>query len=162
MVSLDYSFSEPMKKDPRNRLQDEKRRKGEKDPNRVIGFATSLPFADESFDTIVASVSIPFYLLHDEEIEKAFSEIARVLRPQGKGYFHPINHIKEIKEYHPDGHYGGTPHEKYTSEEVQPVLEAILDKLKDKITYEFHRALYQDRFHDLKLIKDISLEITKI
>lgn len=47
--------------------------------NVVVGSATDLPFQDESFD-MVCSFKV---LAHIEEIERAMSEVGRVLRPGG-------------------------------------------------------------------------------
>ena len=47
--------------------------------NVVVGSATALPFADDSFD-MVCSFKV---LAHIEEIERAMSEVHRVLRPGG-------------------------------------------------------------------------------
>jgi ubiquinone/menaquinone biosynthesis C-methylase UbiE len=47
--------------------------------NVVVGSATDLPFEDESFD-MVCSFKV---LAHIEDIERAMSEVGRVLRPGG-------------------------------------------------------------------------------
>ena len=47
--------------------------------NVVVGSATDLPFADESFD-MVCSFKV---LAHIEQIQRVMSEVARVLRPGG-------------------------------------------------------------------------------
>jgi SAM-dependent methyltransferase len=49
----------------------------------VYGDATELPFADESFDAVVAA----FVLLHMGAPEHAVAEGARVLRPEGRAAF---------------------------------------------------------------------------
>ena len=45
----------------------------------IVGSATDLPFADESFD-MLCSFKV---LAHIEEIERTMSEVSRVLRPNG-------------------------------------------------------------------------------
>lgn len=53
----------------------------------VQGDATALPFADESFDAVYSFK----VLAHVEDIERATSEIARVLRPGGRAFLEFYN-----------------------------------------------------------------------
>ena len=67
-----------------------------------VASATELPFEDESFD-MVYSFKV---LAHVEEIEKAMSEVARVLRPGGRAALEFYNKrslrylIKRLKQPH--------------------------------------------------------------
>ena len=133
VVSLDYSFEEPPPEDPRYLLKGDENF-SDRNVDKVVGFATTLPFADSSFDTIVSSGAIPFYLLQPEQIEKVFKEIIRVLKVGGKGYFHPVKYTKHIEESRP-GEF--VRREQYGYEETKKMLENIFKKFKKGIKFEF-------------------------
>jgi len=67
----------------------------------LCGDATSLPFPDESFSSVVA-VLVLHHLHSQEQQEKAFAEIHRVLRPDGAflaieisdGWLHRFAHMR--------------------------------------------------------------------
>lgn len=65
----------------------------------VAGFAHALPFSDQSFDLIVSSASVPMWLTDKEEIQQAFKEVLRVLKPGGEGRFYPPFHQIFWEEY---------------------------------------------------------------
>lgn len=61
----------------------------------VAADVLSLPFADSTFDSVVALWSVPYYLkLQDknyrENVDKMASEILRVVRQNGHIFFHPL------------------------------------------------------------------------
>ena len=57
----------------------------------------SLPFADNSYDIVVAN----HMLYHVPDIERAFSEISRVLSPSGAlvTATNGVNHMKELRDF---------------------------------------------------------------
>jgi ubiquinone/menaquinone biosynthesis C-methylase UbiE len=57
----------------------------------VGAYAEALPFADGNFKKIFALGSIPFYCEGDDEIEKTFAELMRVLAPGGVAYIYPLD-----------------------------------------------------------------------
>ncbi len=65
----------------------------------VAGFAHVLPFSDRSFDLIVSSTSMPMWLTNKEEIQQAFIDVQRVLKPGGEGRFYPPFHQIFWEEY---------------------------------------------------------------
>lgn len=65
----------------------------------VAGFAHALPFLDKSFDLIVSSLSMPMWLTSKKEIQQAFREVQRVLKPGGEGRFCPPVHRIFWEEY---------------------------------------------------------------
>ena len=70
----------------------------------IASDATNLPFADESFDTILCTE----VLEHVSDPEKVVSEFARVLKPDGivittAPFFYPIHAAWDFFRYSPDG-----------------------------------------------------------
>lgn len=65
----------------------------------VAGYAQALPFSDQSFDFIVSSMSIPMWLTNKGDIQQAFEEAQRVLKPGGEGRFYPPFHQVFWDEY---------------------------------------------------------------
>jgi SAM-dependent methyltransferase len=58
----------------------------------VAGIAQELPFRDESFDGIVSLWGIPTYLPGTKgEYTRAFTEINRVLKPEGVAIMYPLS-----------------------------------------------------------------------
>lgn len=55
-----------------------------KDPNAVGGVAENLPFADETFDYVLAYSSVPKFSISIERAEDAMDEMVRVLKPGGE------------------------------------------------------------------------------
>jgi SAM-dependent methyltransferase len=64
--------------------------------NAQVADAQSLPFADESFDTVVAA----WMLYHVTELDLGLSEIARVLKPGGAliAVTNSMRHAAELRE----------------------------------------------------------------
>ena len=61
----------------------------------VEGDAEHLPFADASFDRVVGGA-----ILHHLDLDAAYREVARVLRPEGDAYFiEPLGHNPAINWY---------------------------------------------------------------
>jgi SAM-dependent methyltransferase len=60
-----------------------------------VGDVTDLPFADGAFDTVVAA----WMLYHVRELDRAFSEIARVLAPGGRlvAVTNSLRHLEELR-----------------------------------------------------------------
>lgn len=56
----------------------------EKQLPAVAGLAESLPFADESFDLIIANCSVPYYQQNNDLKAKSIFEMIRVQRPGGE------------------------------------------------------------------------------
>ncbi len=50
----------------------------------VAGKGESLPFADNSFDLIVANYSMPFYTQSKLQVKEYFEELKRVVKPGGE------------------------------------------------------------------------------
>ena len=69
-----------------------------------VGDVQSLPFADGTFDTVVAA----WMLYHVPDIDRGLAEIARVLRPGGAlvAVTNSVLHLSELRELmaYPDGH----------------------------------------------------------
>ena len=61
-----------------------------------VGDVQALPFADEAFDTVVAA----WMLYHVQDIDRALSEIARVLRHGGALFAvtNSVHHLSELRE----------------------------------------------------------------
>lgn len=61
-----------------------------------LGDVQDLPFADASFDTVVAA----WMLYHVQDIDRALAEIARVLRPGGSlvAVTNSLRHLAELRE----------------------------------------------------------------
>lgn len=66
----------------------------------VLAIATHLPFADNSFDSVVSVYGIPLYL-QAEDYEKSLLEIIRVLKSKKKAYLGPIPKYTEEDSYSP-------------------------------------------------------------
>jgi SAM-dependent methyltransferase len=60
-----------------------------------VGDVQELPFADASFDTVVAA----WMLYHVEDLDRAFSEIVRVLAPGGRlvAVTNSVRHLEELR-----------------------------------------------------------------
>ncbi|HMS92338.1 MAG TPA: class I SAM-dependent methyltransferase [Candidatus Saccharibacteria bacterium] len=56
----------------------------------VAGLAQELPFADNSFDTVISSAVFPVYIENENERLQILAEISRVLKPGGKAYLSPV------------------------------------------------------------------------
>jgi len=93
--SLGSNFSEEAKKynaDVVSISPDFKDKTPDNKNKNVAARVQQLPFKDNTFDYIVASYSIPYYLPYDfAEYNRSISEILAVLKPGGKAYFYPIN-----------------------------------------------------------------------
>jgi len=62
----------------------------EKASERVVtGMAEHLPFADNSFDTVVMFY-VNFYINSDQRMDDCLSEITRVLKPGGRAFIGPL------------------------------------------------------------------------
>jgi SAM-dependent methyltransferase len=61
-----------------------------------VGDVQTLPFADGSFDTVVAA----WMLYHVADLDRAFSEIVRVLEPGGRlvAVTNSVRHLEELRE----------------------------------------------------------------
>jgi SAM-dependent methyltransferase len=61
-----------------------------------VGDVQTLPFADESFDTVVAA----WMLYHVADIDRGLGEIARVLKPGGAliAVTNSVRHLEELRE----------------------------------------------------------------
>ncbi|OGK31134.1 hypothetical protein A3F29_01970 [Candidatus Roizmanbacteria bacterium RIFCSPHIGHO2_12_FULL_33_9] len=58
-------------------------------PESVAALSIALPFKDESFDTVVSLYALPTWV-PEEEWDKSFREVVRVLKPGGKAYLAPV------------------------------------------------------------------------
>jgi ubiquinone/menaquinone biosynthesis C-methylase UbiE len=59
--------------------------------HNVAGLAQALPFRSESFDAVLSMWCVPLWLMNDEkEYTDTFSEVHRVLKPDGIGLFYPV------------------------------------------------------------------------
>lgn len=56
----------------------------------VAGIAQELPFADNTFETVISSAVFPVYIEDQEERLQVLNEIERVLKPGGKAYLAPL------------------------------------------------------------------------
>lgn len=56
----------------------------------VAGIAQELPFADNSFETVISSAVFPVYIEDEKERLQILKEIERVLKPGGKAYLAPL------------------------------------------------------------------------
>ena len=73
----------------------------------VLGLAEKMPFANESFDSVLATYSLPFYVYNADQLEGFFNEVMRILKPNGiasiapflSGYRKERHHIGEIRKY---------------------------------------------------------------
>ncbi|RJQ34345.1 class I SAM-dependent methyltransferase [Candidatus Parcubacteria bacterium] len=63
----------------------------------VAGMAEELPFADGSFDTVLAFY-VTIYLQDSKRIEIAISEMIRVLKPGGAAYIGPIFVLDPVRK----------------------------------------------------------------
>ncbi len=69
----------------------------------VAAIGQNLPFKDESFDAIFALWSISEYLQKEDELEKAFREVYRVLKPGGTARISPFSFRQTSPEGWPEG-----------------------------------------------------------
>ena len=107
-------FSSGMLQEARRNLRDSQRRF-----EFEVVDAQSIPFEDESFDTVIAN----HMLYHVQDGAQALSEIRRVLRPGGRFYASTIGqaHMRELYEllskFDPDAApWGGRPSEPFLLE----------------------------------------------
>jgi len=56
----------------------------------VVGGIERLPFADESFETILCRYTVPQAFESEEKMDRAFGETIRILARGGKAYFFPL------------------------------------------------------------------------
>lgn len=56
----------------------------------VAGIAQELPFAGNSFETVISSAVFPVYIEDEKERLQILKEIERVLKPGGKAYLAPL------------------------------------------------------------------------
>ena len=138
VISLDYSFDrlprqefglEPI------RAEEAESREKTKDLTRVRGLFTKLPFADNSFDTVVSSGAMPLYLTNLEQIEEAFSEVIRVLKQGGKAHIGPISYT-DVFSTDPDKMVTDS-HLKHSEKESQESFTEILKKYNNEASFEF-------------------------
>lgn len=90
--------------------------KNKKDSQLVGGLAESLPFADESFDIVLAEFSLPNHAESFNQVRDFFFEIARVLKSKGEARIYPMR-FRKIYELGPD---------------IQQKTEGALNELREK------------------------------
>lgn len=90
--------------------------KKKKDSQLVGGLAESLPFADESFDVVLAEFSMPNHAESFSQARDFFFEIARVLKSKGEGRIYPMR-FRKRHELGPD---------------IQQKTEGALNELREK------------------------------
>jgi len=79
-INAKYPFKEDLRRDVKDSLWQ----------GRSIGaLAQSLPFADQSFDSVISIYCIPWHLWK-EDMLPAFREILRVLKSGGRAYLAPV------------------------------------------------------------------------
>jgi ubiquinone/menaquinone biosynthesis C-methylase UbiE len=76
----------------------ERRLEGRNNPveGTIAAFAQKLPIESESVDAVLASFSIPMYTETQDEIDKAFDEAFRILKPRGEARFYPVSKNKNL------------------------------------------------------------------
>ena len=72
-----------------------------KDSKLVGGLAESLPFADDTFDVVLAEFSLPNHAENFEQVRDFFLEVARVLKPKGEARIYPMR-FRKMHELGPD------------------------------------------------------------
>lgn len=87
----------------------------------VTGQAEYLPYRDESFDTVIALFSIPFYSPDEAHLEQVLKEIVRVLKNGGEARLGPL--YMQILEK-----------ETFTKDENEKRTENILGTILRKIS----------------------------
>lgn len=77
-------------------LEEARQRLGEEHFSYQVADAQALPFADESFDAVIAN----YMLYHVPDLPKALGEIRRVLKPGGRFYAATFGreHMRELHE----------------------------------------------------------------
>lgn len=89
-------------------------------------FADKLPFPPNSFDTIVALMSVPYYLYTQSDPNdpsaidrEVFSEMYRVLRTRGKVYIYPVPLVEKNGglSFDPDGFWHWALDKRYSDYE---------------------------------------------
>ncbi len=68
-----------------------------KDSQLVGGLAEFLPFADESFDVVLAEFSMPNHAESFNQARDSFFEIARVLKSKGEARIYPMRFRKKYE-----------------------------------------------------------------
>jgi ubiquinone/menaquinone biosynthesis C-methylase UbiE len=106
-----------------------------------VADAQQLPFEENTFDCVIAN----YMLYHVPDRPRAFSEIRRVLRPEGRFYAATLgrDHLKEIGELIRDFDpnlpaLGGQTAEAFTLENGREQIEQFFPNVK---VYEFDDAL---------------------
>ncbi len=91
IVSFDFVYGTP---NGRKIFQEYSHSKKEyvliEDPNAIGGVAENLPFANESFDFVLAYSSVPKYSSTKEQAEAAIDEMVRITKPNGEARIFPF------------------------------------------------------------------------
>ena len=100
----------------------------------AVATVESLPFADESFDAVIAN----HMLFHVEDRPRAFAEIRRVLRPRGTFVGTAIGrgHLRELRRLAPPGEGIWAAWERFT-------IDTVADELSPFFV-EFELERYPD------------------
>ncbi len=123
--------------------------------NSVQGPGENLPFSDESFDSILATYSLPYWASSEDMIENNFKELLRVLKKDGTLCIAPITdisnrpalhndpklrNVSSVKEYH-----GGVVE---ILNKIQVKFINLLRELRTDDKYEI--KLGKNYFHEMK------------
>jgi len=91
-----------------------------------VGDVQELPFADASFDAALAA----WMLYHVPDVERAISELARVLRPGGRlvAVTNGVEHLRELREL-----LGGVfPTRSFCDENARDLLGRYFDQVEER------------------------------
>jgi SAM-dependent methyltransferase len=92
-----------------------------------VADAQDLPFADESFDCVLAA----WMLYHVADVPRGLAEIARVLRPGGRlvAVTNGSDHLRELKALAGDRWFSGNP---FTRESAPPLLADAFSSVEQR------------------------------
>jgi ubiquinone/menaquinone biosynthesis C-methylase UbiE len=119
---------------------------------RVVD-AQAIPFADESFDVVVAN----HMLYHVPDVSKALAEIRRVLKPGGRFYASTVGkaHLQEnyelVRRFAPEAALG----------DARPTLAFLLENGSDQISQWFSDVTLR-RYEDALVVTEPELLIAYI
>jgi len=167
VVSFDYSFDSSKLEErddvfhsPRTELRRDVPPDEEINKKRIEGIFTALPFKDESFDLVVSSAAMPLYLTKPDQIFKAFKEVVRVLKENGKAHLGPITYTDIIDD---DFNKNiNETHRKHTIEESEQLFRKILNEFKKEIQFDILLPIEKNPLSEhSKIISPSVLVITK-